>query len=106
MLGELPVGKRKAIEAVIVDICKNLIGAWDEMNAGVNTDNGQSSFSPTLEIKPGKKNRWHATIKYRVRTPREMTEFEMHLDDSDQLSFGAPAGGWGDDDAGGGEATE
>lgn len=102
LMAKLPAGTRKIINAVTVQFQRDLIERFPELNAGVNSAGAEGSYSTTLQIKAGKKGRFRGTLKPKVRTPGEMTEFDMHIDIDGQLSLGLPAD-WSD---GAGEATE
>lgn len=94
---ELPAGQKKIVSAVMAFLERDLIEVLPELNAGVQTSAAQGSWSPTLQVKKGKKGRFSATLGSRVRFPREKIELDMHIDDDGQLSLGLPKG-WDDID--------
>lgn len=75
------------VEDVMEHIGKELADAIPELNEAVQFGDGEGSFSVTLQIKRGKKNRFTATLKSRVRSPRPPIEIDMHLENG-QLRLG------------------
>lgn len=110
MLKELPPERRRIVEKFLHYGCEKLIKKLPIIGEAIALDSGQASVTQTMSFTPGKRGReFGATIKFRSRVPDETEEFTAHLDDDDQLSFGDPIGGWGDDEsttAGGEGGTE
>ena len=71
---------------------RELIGSLPELAAGVQTSGRSGSFSTTLSIKGGKRDRLLGKLSCRVRTPREPIEFDFKLSDDGQLELGLPDG--------------
>jgi hypothetical protein len=86
----LTTAERKIVTAVTNQFERDLIDALPEIQEGVQTSAAEGSFSTTLQIKAAKKSarRFIATLKPRVRVPREPTEFDMHVADDGQLALG------------------
>ena len=95
----LAKGQQAVVEAVVKQFRSELIETFPELNLGVQTSAASGSFSATLSIVKARKNRFSGKLKCRIRTPREPLEIDMHLDEDQQLSFGAPTEGWEDDDS-------
>lgn len=93
-----------------------LIDSLTEFVSGVQVSGKQSSFTPTVTLKAkGKKDgqvrNLSITIAPRVRAVREAEEFEVHINDDNQLQFGwietdEDTESEGDDDHPGGEGFE
>lgn len=71
---------------------RELIASLPELAAGVQTSGRSGSFSTTLSIKGGKRDRLLGKLACRVRTPREPIEFDFKLSDDGQLELGLPDG--------------
>jgi hypothetical protein len=82
--------ERKITTAIVAQFERDLIDALPEIQEGVQTGEAEGSFSVTLQIKAAKKSarRFVAKLKPRVRVPREVTEFDMHLGTDGQLALG------------------
>ncbi len=90
----MPKGVKAAIQFCAEEYRRNLIDAWEEVNAGVNSAKAEGSISNTLAIKADRagRGRFRATMTSRVRTPQEPVEIDLHLDKDGQLSLGLPPG--------------
>ncbi len=88
----LTPGHRKIVRAYIRQVERDFIEALPELNEGVNTSGAEGSISTTFAIKKAKHGRFAGTLTCRVRTPREPTEFDLHIGDDHQLELGLPPG--------------
>ena len=88
----LTPGHRKIVRAYVRQVERDFIDALPELQEGVNTSAAEGSFSATFAIKKAKKGRFSGKLTCRVRTPREPTEFDFHIDDDRQLLLGLPPG--------------
>jgi hypothetical protein len=71
---------------------RELIASLPELAAGVQTSGRAGSFSTTLALKGGKRDRILGKLGCRVRTPREPIEFDFKLTPDGQLELGLPDG--------------
>ena len=105
-------GKAKFDFTPIVDqvtgiFSKELADSIGELNEAVAFGEGQASFSCTLQIAKQKGGRFKATLKSRIRAPREPMVIDMHLNEAGQLELGFdPAVHGTKDDDGDGDSDE
>jgi hypothetical protein len=93
----LTPAERKIVRAVMSGIERKFIDALPEVQAGVESSGAQGSFTATMAILKGKRDRFAGRLTTRVRTPSEPIEFDFHIDTSGQLALGLPPGWDGDD---------
>jgi hypothetical protein len=86
----LTAAEREITAAITAQFERDLMDALPEIQEGVQTSSGEGSFSVTLQVVAAKKSarRFIAKLKPRVRVPREVTEFDMHLSTDGQLALG------------------
>jgi len=100
-----PVNLKPIIETVMLNAEKELADSIEELAEAVKVGEGEASFSFTLQIKKLKKGRFQATLKSRVRAPREPISFDLHVDEATgQLALGFNEAEHGTDDEGDGES--
>lgn len=76
------------VQDVALHFEKELSDSIAELNEAVIVGEGEASFSCTIQIKKGKKGKFTATMKSRVRAPRAPIEISMHLNTKGQLELG------------------
>ncbi len=88
----LSSGQQKVVRAVMYAAELEMIDALPELTDGVRSSARQGSWTVTLELRAVGKSEEHfkATLKPRVRVPKEPTEFDFHLGEDRQLELGLP----------------
>lgn len=88
----LTKGQQKLVRAVMRQAELEIIDALPELTDGARSSARQGSWTVTLDLKAVGKSEDHfkATLRPRIRVPKEPTEFDVMLGDDRQLELGIP----------------